>query len=796
MSAFSCARSQPLAWSRLIVAAGWFTIALCILLHTTQILDFQWSSESGITGWIEANQYPKQQEFFYYLAAIIGIPVIMLTGWIIWIISGHTLSTITGIQRKTGLHQVAFLHLFLLVPWLRLIELEPYVWETLAASLAFGALPFSVFLLCGDLFSKKRKELNHQKNINAHNGAAKQQLNNIRNIQNCDNYKPNAVFDQEKQEKAPPYQSKLRIKKITRLLWRCCSILTVYAVVPIIIYLLSYNNNIDGGACLFHQSEFLVPMNELLHGGIPYRDIYLQHGLLHNAWIPWLGAVLFEPTLAGLRAIMGYIAPLSLLAAYYMVLKTFRFGFLSALAASLVFLSSGIGGRSVFGLLSIGFLGAAIDRPHLFRFFRPCPDSEEKGTGMKALKHYAGFFLIHGRLIITSGFLAMMAFWHSVEVGLYTLTAGAVFTVITAFFAAPEVKLRTRALPATAFAAGAFAGFWIFGWYFLFKGALGDLGWNVWIQCAYQTETWGLAMPGFFSTFRPILTGTNRPDAAQWLQQHNVQFYLGAVTLVLSTAVLTCRIYRKGFRFSGWAPQLLLLTLAGICFYRTVLGRSDLAHAHYSIFFSTLLGLFAVAALAGKTWDVLFYEKLKLTSRLGNGTFFLILTLAVGLCITWYVNVRWEPLTGLKQRIERLENPSPPTSAAEEPIPGAGVLNMGSQPDALRPVVDYIKKNTEPDERVLDFSNQSLWFFLADRRPASRYFITAYASLPAMQREVIEDIERHEVNLIIYNGGTWFDRIDGVPQAERHPLIAEYIKDNYEPDTQIGQVKLWKRKVR
>ena len=72
--------------------------------------------------------------------------------------------------------------------------------------------------------------------------------------------------------------------------------LLVYLLVPVLIYALHYSGWIHGDIDLFHEGERLAPLNEMLHGGIPYGDVYLQHGLFQNAYLSWTASKTFGPT--------------------------------------------------------------------------------------------------------------------------------------------------------------------------------------------------------------------------------------------------------------------------------------------------------------------------------------------------------------------------------------------------------------------------------------------------------------------------------------------------------------------
>ena len=92
---------------------------------------------------------------------------------------------------------------------------------------------------------------------------------------------------------------------------------------PVFIYLLTYSGNIHGNIDLFHEGERLAPLNEMLRGGVPFRDIYVQHGLFQNAYLAWFGGQFFEPTLFGLRTMERILNPLGYVALYLLGLQVF-----------------------------------------------------------------------------------------------------------------------------------------------------------------------------------------------------------------------------------------------------------------------------------------------------------------------------------------------------------------------------------------------------------------------------------------------------------------------------------------
>ena len=51
------------------------SLAIAIGMTLQKHIAFEYHSSSGVVGWLSVNAYPKQQEYFYYLLALLGIPI-------------------------------------------------------------------------------------------------------------------------------------------------------------------------------------------------------------------------------------------------------------------------------------------------------------------------------------------------------------------------------------------------------------------------------------------------------------------------------------------------------------------------------------------------------------------------------------------------------------------------------------------------------------------------------------------------------------------------------------------------
>ena len=75
---------------------------------------------------------------------------------------------------------------------------------------------------------------------------------------------------------------------------------------------------------MHHEGEILAPWNALTAGAVPFRDIYVQHGLFQNLGKGWLAERLFGVSVASLRATEHLLGPLGHLALYLVGLALFR----------------------------------------------------------------------------------------------------------------------------------------------------------------------------------------------------------------------------------------------------------------------------------------------------------------------------------------------------------------------------------------------------------------------------------------------------------------------------------------
>ena len=718
----------------LTFSAASLAIALGITLQ--KYITFEYHSNAGVVGWLSANAYPKQQEYFFYLLALLGIPIAICLYWLGWCVYSRWCAKFTEqpIARVLKANALASVPLWLC--WLQVY----YIGQNALIGLAFPII-LSVLLKLVLLYRRYFPGL----------WTSRDAVENLASA--------------EGEETGSRGYS-------VRRFWRAG---LEYIVLPIFIYLLIYSGNIHGNIDLFHEGERLAPLNEMLRGGVPFRDIYVQHGLFQNAYLAWVGGQIFEPTLFGLRTMERILNPLGYVGLYLLGLQVFRGRFLTAFLCVLI--ASGtdfwVSARHSLGLISFAF---AVN-------FLMSPQGRSRRT-------------VFSWKLLLSGLFTSLAFWYSTEIGLYSLGAIGLFLCLYALLQnsigaenrhEQETGVRQRLFPIIGYSCGVLLGFLPIAAYFFSHGALDDAIWNSYIQCRYQLATWGLAFPSLSKTLALL----SSDGWSAFIFSVGFRWYLPICIFLIVAGYLTYRGLSS--THSTNTMKLLLLLLGGVAFFRTALGRSDGGHLTFG---ATFLWLLCLLPLEG---GIINMFRVGLSSLRGKSRWHPAVKAAWVLIPTlifcWYVGEVHHPLAGFSGKWQRLrQNPFKQNVVPEE-LARAGAVDIpDDQVEQIQKVVAYIQENTAENEKIFDFTSQGAYYFFANRPGVSRFHQVSYASTPAMQQEVVAALEKDKTRLVIFKTGGWFDAVDGIRVEERHALIAAYLQENYEPAININNTEILMRK--
>lgn len=699
-----------------------FALGIGVLVWTRS--NFNFYEDSGVYGWVAANNYPKQQEFLAYIGSFLCIIFGILSGWLLWcsLASLYHRFRCSSLSRSLRRTSIVFSGFFLaafplfLADWRPLpLFLFPLAIVTAATVAVFAFRETASFWQLGHSI---RILIEGTTNRPARKGFA-----------------------------LPRFKLPLLRKR-----WH---LLLVWIVTPILLYLYLYDGSaMHGRLDLFHEGELLGPLNAMLHGGFPYRDIYVQHGLC-NVVKPWLILSLGNPSLASLRFFDTLLQPLTFIVLYFLGIQVFRSWFttiaLVLLASSTYMTSMSVHhlgmDRSLLPLMSLTFLVYGIPRS-----YEVSPNHANRAQKT-----------ILSPCFGAAGVLSTIAIFYSTESGLYVFASCALFLGFYAF-SRPTLNAFERFIPLVNYFGGVLVALIPICTFLWMNGALGDMIKNTYIQCAYQIAAWGLPFPSFPNNLKTI---TSFADAKRAFR--TFQFYLPICVYLATVGLMTVRIMRGNLWNNRSVVILLLILLFGMAQMRTALGRSDVSHLYYGILPVWILILFFIennislflksmegkGAVAGKAVPflllfVLFFILCYPVYQMFRAHVFHASKIMKGDTIPRFYDIEWERI---------------------------GSVNIGqTQLAHLRRVVDFIQTNTTPNEPIFDFSNSGAIYFLANRHSATRYHQVAYAVTPDIQRQVIEDLIRTDTRLVIY--GT--DGFDGIPNFKRHPLIAHYIDTHYE----------------
>lgn len=108
----------------------------------------------------------------------------------------------------------------------------------------------------------------------------------------------------------------------------------------------------------------------------------------------------------------------------------------------------------------------------------------------------------------------------------------------------------------------------------------------------------------------------------------------------------------------------------------------------------------------------------------------------------------------------------------------------------------YTDLSLRPDETFFDFTNSGILYFVLRRDAPIRHYEVAFYQSEEAQRAVIAALEsnpRVRAALVPRHPTARF-AVDGVPNAERAPLVWQWLEQNFEPDFEEGDVVFWKRR--
>jgi hypothetical protein len=510
--------------------------------------------------------------------------------------------------------------------------------------------------------------------------------------------------------------------------------IVAYAAIPLLLYCFNYAStaHIAQWLDLFHRGESLGPASDYLRGKVPYRDVFVLHGLMHDgqldAWLFELFGRDINVALARPVVLGAFAAP----ALWYVGMAIFDSIPLAVLTMFLGSVTTEQNERTLFEVAVLACILAGVRR---------------------RVRIVPLFF---------GGVFAALAMFFSYDIGLYSIGGGLIVLAVVA---------RWRGL--VSFIAGLLAGALPFLIYLGSRGALGAFLDTSFVTVPrYIDPIWSVPFPDTGATFRAGLTLRTFAD---FLIGDSFRFILSPLVIAIAIAVLAVRFVRKRTEWIDVA--LFALTAFALLTERSALGRADAPHQYFSAF---LIGPMILVLL------VMFVRQAAPIWRSAeNGPPFLLLIAAA--VAPLFLTALWVPDV-LNFRLDDLVRYQPRVVGAIHDPLAAEVNNLI---DTVRYHVYELSPKGSP---IFDFSDQPALYFFLDRPNPTRFYQVPMLSPVEFQRETLATLERVKPPIVIRRSPQGFDVFDGIENSIRAQAVAAYIDDRYSYARSARGVEIWTRK--
>lgn len=533
---------------------------------------------------------------------------------------------------------------------------------------------------------------------------------------------------------------------------RIGNIVLCYAILPALIYTLVYNSSIHGGIDVFHEGERMGSVSGMLRGKVPYRDIYMQHGLFQNAIKPFIATKLFGVSAASDRTMgntlsqRGLTNPFGYIAVYLLALWLLRkkmVAVLTVLLLASVYMT--LNDRHAVALLGLAFVAKYISSKRNWN-------------------------------LVAAGVFGGLGIFNSFDTGMFGLVSAFLFLAV---YSASLKGRRFR--PLLSYGLGFSIGFFSVAFFLSLFGAFDDFFHVSFRQAgAYHMPTWGISFPRMDLAGMKSIRGF-----IDFLAGWPGKWYLPPIIYTLSLTYMVYRAISRRFEDEQW--RLLLITFGGIFFFRSALGRSGANYIYFSMPLCWLIIVYIVHLASLRGWKAL----REMRSELLLKAFVLLCPL---LLLLWYVPLAYEaPLDRLRGRIGGLTtHKAIPSGVVELNLKRAGgIMIPTNQASMIEGVVNYIQSNTSQDDTVFDFANHGVLYLLMDRENPTKYYLSVYIASWDMQREAALDLEKRKTKYVLFQHQGSFH---GLPTVEkRQKILYDYVMENYSEEISIGGIQILRR---
>lgn len=495
-----------------------------------------------------------------------------------------------------------------------------------------------------------------------------------------------------------------------------------------------------GDLNLIDEGQFAAWANQMLHGKLMYRDLYVTYGPLY-VYALYILFKLFSPSAFLVRvyitlgSIIGIIG-LNILMLNFEVKRIGRF-----LMNMLLILLPLIILRQASGFIAIYFLILTETKNNrLYSFF----------TGIFTTLT----FLISPELGIIIGIIIILYLMYKVMFELdksgtlksfiYMLIGAVLPTMIFIFWAGVE------------------------GW-------LSDYA-----QTMKQTliDFSGINVPNG-QNLPNILTkvpSTNN-NLFGWLKfflSKELFIYYTMILSILMILFITVKVVLK--KTTQIDKKIILILLYNLAFLYLFVGRPDFPHLFFGL--SPLL-----LVLIYYFDKILTLYKMKNTKTSNE----FVRLLVICLILLFFVRLLYINNPQIK-KIAMI--PWAVASSQTNPKFVGPILISESQIKYFRDLQNFIDNNTKIKDKIFILSDEPMLYLILNRDNATKYVLPYLADLKPMRNELVREIKNNKPKFILYNRKVW--SVDNISNLIRLPEAIQYINQNYSEFKTIDNVKIYK----
>jgi hypothetical protein len=484
----------------------------------------------------------------------------------------------------------------------------------------------------------------------------------------------------------------------------------------------------------FEDGHQLLPASEMLRGERLYRDVVPGHGMIADGGFDWLAMRLFGARIDVALAARHAVSSLNAVAIYALGLAATG----SPPAALLTMLFSS-------QMISFGL-----------PWLRSAPAFAALAFAMAAARRR------DPRRLAGAGAFLVVSLLTSIEMGIYT---AAVLLLAVVRFGDGKARLRAlRWSTVGALAVGLPAAL-----FFLVRGVLDDFL----RVTVFEVLSLGPAYALGFDWAPPALRShAILPEALLTLFDPAVFEFLLWLLVTIATAAGLAASPLRGRRrteplwlLGGW------VALAGLSY----------AERHHDYFIYGLAPFLVIAAFL--LWCA------RSPAARACAAVVLVALVAVARPTEYFGIAAWLRSGPAPRQQDWVEVTSLPRAR--------GALFPRDEAAKLEAARELVQKALGPGETFYDFVNLPILYFLFDRScPIRQYEVPFYESEES-QREVIARLENdHSVRAVLMSFGTFSGGpIDGVPNAERVPLVWDWVRKHFQPGYSRDGVVFWVRTI-